>query len=55
MAEVGGEVYTPERLGAEVLRAELCQIASRHSYQHGPRIVDEILGAFHITRKPTEA
>lgn len=51
MAERGGEVYTPERLERELVRADLCAIATRHCYEHGARVADEILNQFHITRK----
>jgi hypothetical protein len=33
------------------LRADLCEIATRHCYQHGSRIVDDILAEFLVTRK----
>lgn len=51
MAKRGGEIYTSERLERELMRADLCAIATRHCYEHGAHLVDEILGQFHITRK----
>jgi hypothetical protein len=51
VAERGGEVYTPERLERELVRAELSAIATRHCYEHGARVANEILDQFHITRK----
>lgn len=52
MGEKGGEVYTSERFDRELLRADLCAIATTHCYKHGTRMVDDILARFDVTRKP---
>lgn len=33
------------------LRADLCSLAMRHCFDHGPRVVDDILAHFDVTRK----
>lgn len=33
------------------VRADLCAIATEHSFQHGCKIIDDILKDFIVTRK----
>lgn len=43
---------TPEQVERELLRADMCMLASGRCFQHGPRVVDDILANFIVTRKP---
>ena len=52
MGEPGGEVYSTERLQQELIRADLCAIASVHCYEHASRVVDDIMTRFDVVRKP---
>lgn len=47
----GGDNLDTYQIREKMIRADLCEIAARHSYQHGSRIIDEIMESFHITRK----
>jgi hypothetical protein len=49
--EKGGELYDTTAYSEGTTRADLVAIASRHSFQHGPKIIDEILNRFNITPK----
>lgn len=50
--EAGGAPLTAEEYRHGVLRAELCRVAQRYSWQHGPLIVDALLAEFDITKPP---
>ena len=47
----GGEQFDAEKYKDETLRADLVEVANRVSFEHGPRIVDLILGRFDVSRK----
>jgi hypothetical protein len=44
--------YTPERIERELLRADLCAVATRRCYKHAAQVVDDILAEFNVSRKP---
>lgn len=52
MPELGGKTLSPDQLAQQLLRADLCAIATTHCYEHGTRMVDDILARFDVTRKP---
>lgn len=47
----GGEAFDEQKYRRETLRADLCELANKVSFQHGPRIIDAILTRYDITRK----
>lgn len=49
--EPGGVPYNEAAYRERALRADLCAIAQRHSYDHGAHIVDEILASYHVISK----
>jgi hypothetical protein len=51
MISLGGETYDENLFRAGQLRADLCQIATEYSFQHGSRIVDAILAKYEVSRK----
>jgi hypothetical protein len=51
MGEKGGQVYDTERLQRELLRADMCAVATSHCFEHGSHVVDAILDRFNVTRK----
>ena len=51
MTSLAGEEYDEATFLAGQLRADLCQIATEFSYQHGAKIVDAILLKYDVKRK----
>lgn len=49
--EPGGEEYDQKKFIRGALRADLCEIAIKHSYIHGAKIVDAILDRYDVVRK----
>lgn len=47
----GGEELNEQKYRRGVLRADLCELAARVSFNHGPRIVDAILARYEVSRK----
>ena len=52
MGEPGGQVYDTTRLHRELLRADMCAVASAFCFEHGPAVVDALLDRFDVGRKP---
>ena len=52
MPEPGGVAFDSKLYQEQLLRAELANIASAHCYQHGHKVVDDILARYTVTRKP---
>jgi hypothetical protein len=50
--EQGGVPYDAEKYTQGLLRADLCAVATRRCYQHGARVVDDILANFNVSRQP---
>lgn len=53
--ESGGVPLSAEEYRRGVLRAEMCRVAQRYSWQHGPLIVDALLTEFTISKPAKEA
>lgn len=52
--EAGGAPLTAEEYRNGVLRADLCRVVQRYSWQHGPHIVDALMAQFDISKRPTK-
>lgn len=52
MPEPGGIAFDSALYQEQVLRAELTNIANAHCYQHGAKVVNDILARYTVTRKP---
>lgn len=47
----GGETYDEKKYRKGILRADLCELATKISFDHGPRIVDAILARYDVSRR----
>jgi hypothetical protein len=47
----GGEDYDESEYRSGGLRADLCELAAKVSFEHGHRIVDLILAKYEVMRK----
>lgn len=48
----GGKYLDAQEIKERMIRADLCEIAARHCFEHGTKLIDELLVHFDITRKP---
>lgn len=51
MTKRGGVMLSNYEVEEQKVRADLCAIASKRSFQHGCKIIDDILQDFIVTRK----
>lgn len=55
MPEPGGKPFNAREFAIAEKRADLCAIALAHCWDHGAKIIDEILRKYEVTRKSFNA